>query len=322
MPEEWARQTQAWSRILRARRGDVEGTAPPDRNDEYLFYQLLLGAWPAELTDIDAPSPEQIGSFAERVEGAMIKSIREAKLYSTWALPNTIYEETMLGFVRDALDVTRPNAFLTAFLPFHERIARLGIRNSLVQACLKLTLPGMPDIYQGAELWDLSLVDPDNRRPVDYGLRNGLLEEVTVQLEQDRWAAMLDMLENWRDGRVKLAVIATLLAYRREHPELFARGGYEPIVASGPRADQLCAFARSHDEEALVVVVSRFPARLEEDRDWSGTEIRWPQAIGDRTYWRDLLGGRIVERRGEFIELASVLQAIPISVLVPFDPGH
>ena len=156
MPEEWARQVQAWSRILRARRGDVEGTAPPDRNDEYLFYQFVFGAWPADLTGIEEPGPEKLRAFAERLEGAMVKSIREAKLRSTWASPNTAYEEAVVGFVREAFDVSRPNAFLSAFLPFQGRVARLGARNSLVQTALKLTLPGMPDIYQGAELWDLS----------------------------------------------------------------------------------------------------------------------------------------------------------------------
>ncbi|HKM68936.1 MAG TPA: malto-oligosyltrehalose synthase, partial [Stellaceae bacterium] len=169
-----------WNRILRARRGDVEGTAPPDRNDEYLFYQLLLGAWPAELTGAERPVAEELRSFAERVEGAMVKSMRESKLHSTWASPSTAYEEAMLGFVRDALDISRPNAFLGAFLSFQERVARLGVHNSLVQITLKLTLPGMPDFYQGAELWDLSLVDPDNRRQVDYAKRIQLLEKVSA----------------------------------------------------------------------------------------------------------------------------------------------
>src|SRR5207237_4102778 len=134
--------------------------------------------------------------FAERLERAMVKSIREAKLRSVWASPNTTYEEAMLGFVRDALDVSRPNAFLGAFLPFQEHVARLGIRNSLVQTVLKLTLPGMPDIYQGAELWDLSLVDPDNRRPVDYRTRIDLVKQIAASLERNRHTAILDMLEN------------------------------------------------------------------------------------------------------------------------------
>jgi (1->4)-alpha-D-glucan 1-alpha-D-glucosylmutase len=321
MPEEWARQVQAWSRILRARRGDVEGTAPPDRNDEYLFYQLLLGAWPADLTGIENPDPEKLRSYAERVEGAMVKSMREAKLRSTWASPNTDYEEAMLGFVRDALDVSRPNAFLSAFLPFQERIARLGVRNSLVQTALKLTLPGMPDIYQGAELWDLSLVDPDNRRPVDYRERIELLEEVAALLEQNRRTAVLDMLEDWRDGRVKLAVIATLLAHRHDRPKLFAQGGYEPLIVTGARADQICAFARCHGEDALVVAAARFQAHCEAERDWIGTEIPWPQAASSETHWRDLFSGRVVERRGEGVSVETVLGGMPAAVLVPAVSG-
>ena len=317
MPEEWARQVQAWSRIVRARRGDIEGTAPPDRNDEYLFYQLLLGAWPADLTGIENPDPEKLRSFAERLEGAMVKSIREAKLRSVWASPNTAYEEAMLGFVRDALDVSRPNAFLGAFLPFQEHVARLGIRNSLVQTVLKLTLPGMPDTYQGAELWDLTLVDPDNRRPVDYGTRSELLDQITASLAQNRRTAISELLGDSRDGRVKLAVIVTLLTYRRDHPKLFAQGGYEPLIATGSRADQICAFARCHEEDALVVAAARFPVRGEAEPDWSGTEIPWPQAASGETHWRDLFNGHVVERRGERIGVEPVLGSTPIAVLVP-----
>ena len=143
---------QTWSRILRARRGDVEGIAPPDRNDEYLLYQLLLGAWPAELTGTGTPDAEALRGFPERMEGAMVKSMREAKRHTTWAAPNTAYDEGMLGFLREALDPARSTAFLDAFLPFQAQVARLGFRNSLVQTALKLTLPGMPDIYQGCEL--------------------------------------------------------------------------------------------------------------------------------------------------------------------------
>ncbi len=277
---------------------------------------LLFGAWPADLTGIEEPGPEKLRAFAERLEGAMVKSIREAKLRSTWASPNTAYEEAVLGFVREAFDVSRPNAFLSAFLPFQGRVARLGVRNSLVQTALKLTLPGMPDIYQGAELWDLSLVDPDNRRPVDYGKRIELLEETAALLERNRRTAMLDMLENWPDGRIKLAVIATLLAYRRDHPMLFAHGGYEPLTATGSKADQMCAFARCHEGDALVVAAARFPLRCEAEPDWSGTEIPWPQAAGGETHWRDLFSGRVVERRGEGIGAAAVLGDMPVAVLV------
>jgi len=320
MPEEWARQVQAWSRILRARRGDVEGTAPPDRNDEYLFYQLLLGSWPAQLTGIGNPDAEKLRAFCRRVEGAMVKSMREGKLRSTWDSPDAAYEEAMLGFVRDALDASRPNAFLGAFLPFQERVARLGVRNSLVQTALKLTVPGIPDIYQGAELWDLSLVDPDNRRPVDYRARTALLQDITEALERNR-RAVLDMLEAWRDGRVKLAVIAALLAYRRERPKLFAQGGYEPLIATGPRADQICAFVRRQEEDELVVTAARFPARCEEDCDWTGTEVPWPRGVAGQTHWEDLLCGRVFERCGDTVEVNAVLQEMPVAVFVPASGG-
>ncbi|MBL6456405.1 malto-oligosyltrehalose synthase [Belnapia sp. T6] len=315
MPEEWARQVQTWSRILRARRGDVEGTAPPDRNDEYLFYQLLLGAWPAELTGTGMPEAEALRGFAERMEGAMVKSMREAKRHTTWAAPNTVYEEGMLGFLREALDPSRSGAFLDAFLPFQAKVARLGFRNSLVQTALKLALPGMPDIYQGCELWDLSLVDPDNRRPVDYDLRQRVLEEVGAAMARDRRAAMLGMLENWRDGRAKLALTATLLAHRRDHEALFTEGGYEALAATGAKADQLCAFLRSHGEDRLLVVASRFPARQEVDRGWGDTAIPVPGTGG----WRDLLTGRRLEAGA--ITAEAVLADLPVALLVP-ETGH
>ncbi|WP_043342354.1 malto-oligosyltrehalose synthase [Belnapia moabensis] len=321
MPEEWARQLRSWSRILRARRGDVEGTAPPDRNDEYLFYQLLLGAWPAELTGTGMPDAEALRGFAERMEGAMVKSMREAKRHTTWAAPNTAYEEGMLGFLREALDPSRSTAFLDAFLPFQDQVARLGFRNSLVQTALKLTLPGMPDIYQGCELWDLSLVDPDNRRPVDYELRRQVLEEVGTAMAQDRRAAMLGMLENWRDGRAKLALTAELLAYRREHATLFAEGGYEPLAATGTKADQLCVFLRSHGDDRLLVAASRFPARQALDQGWADTTIPSPQ-MGGMVGWRDLLTGRRLGAGGSALTAEEVLADLPVAVLVPDTEGQ
>jgi (1->4)-alpha-D-glucan 1-alpha-D-glucosylmutase len=303
MPEEWARQLRTWSRVLRARRGDVEGTAPPDRNDEYLFYQLLLGAWPMELTDAPLDA-DAVRGFATRIEGAMTKSMREAKLHSTWAAPNTAYEDAMLGFVRDALDTGASSAFFEAFLPFQAAVARLGFSNSLVQAALKLTVPGMPDIYQGAELWDLSLVDPDNRRPVDFAVRARLLEEVMAALERDRPGAVRDMLRSWKDGRLKLALTATLLAHRQAKPELFAKGDYQPVSATDER---VCAFIRQCGDDALLVVASRFPARNEPP----GGGLSWPEGP---PRWRDLLSGRIVERGAG---PAAILDELPVAVLVP-----
>jgi (1->4)-alpha-D-glucan 1-alpha-D-glucosylmutase len=311
MPDEWQHHVTIWHRILRARLGDLRGTARPDRNDEYLFYQLLLGVWPAELTGVTNPDPDAIRVLSERLEAAMLKSVREAKHHSTWASPDQVYEDATLGLVRAALDTSRPNAFLDAFIPFQERVARLGSRNSIVQTALKLTLPGMPDIYQGSELWDLCLVDPDNRRAVDYQTRNRLLNEMIP--EGDRCETMM---RDWRDGRVKLAVTATLLAERRAHPSLFAHGGYEPLAVAGPKADRICAFARTDAGDALVVIAARFPARIEADPDWAGTSVASPRTAS-ATRWRDLLTGRIVVADGEVLSIEALPDAVPVVVLVP-----
>jgi (1->4)-alpha-D-glucan 1-alpha-D-glucosylmutase len=322
IPEEWGRQVETWSRILRARRGDVEGTAPPDRNDEYLFYQLLLGAWPAELTGTGLPDALALRSFCERIENAMVKSMREAKRHTTWASPDTAYEEGMLGFLREALDPSRSAAFLAAFLPFQERIARLGFRNTLVQTALKLTLPGMPDIYQGTELWDLTLVDPDNRRPVDYGLRTALLEEVSATRGSDRAGTMAALFDRWHDGRLKLALTAALLAHRRAVPALYAEGSYEPVAASGPKADHLCAFARSHGEDMLLVVAARFPARLEAEPAWGETLVAWPPTSSRVRRWCCLLTGRTVERGSEAVTAAALLGKQAAAVFAALDEGR
>lgn len=316
IPDEWARQVQAWSRILRARRGDVEGTDPPDRNDEYLFYQLLVGSWPPDLTGIGTPDAEALAVYAARIEGAMLKSLREAKLRTTWSAPDAAYEGAMLDFVRLALDPERASAFLSLFLPFQERIARLGVQNSLVQTALKLTVPGVPDLYQGAELWDFSLVDPDNRRPVDFGLCARLLDEVTEALSGGGEAALAEMLASWRDGRIKLAVVVTALRFRAAHPALFAAGSYDPIVVEGEDADRVCGFLRRHDAASLLVAVQRFPARgvAEATRATLSAGPGSEPLAGD---WCDLLTGRTATATNGTLDTGPLFNTLPVALLVP-----
>ncbi|KAA0573749.1 malto-oligosyltrehalose synthase [Azospirillum sp. B21] len=309
MPEEWERQVQTWSRLLRARRGDVEGTAPPDRNDEYLFYQLLLGAWPAELTGASVEQIEQsaMTAFAERIVGAMTKSMREAKVHSTWAAPNEAYEGAVVSFIHDALDVTRRNAFLEAFLPFQATLARIGMVNGLSQTLLKLTSPGVPDIYQGCELWNLSLVDPDNRLPVDYDARRRLLEEVEDVVER---GAVAGLLERWTDGAVKLAVTRQALAVRAEKPEVFSAGEYLPLEATGDRADHVVAYARRAGDDTVVVAVPRLVGQLGESPDWGNTAIPLPRG----TRWRNRLTGAEVEG-GDAVSVATLFGDLPVALL-------
>ena len=321
LPEEWERQIQAWSRIARARRGGAEGDAPPERNDEYLFYQLLLGAWPAELAGVDPLEPDAVAAFADRIEGAMIKSVREAKVNSSWAVPDEHYEEALKIFIRDCLDASRRDPFLEIFLPFQARIARLGVLNSLAQLLLKLTVPGVPDVYQGTELWDLSLVDPDNRRPVNYDRRQALLNELGSDLERKN-TTMADLLGHWQDGRVKLALLWRVLALRQARPELFARGRYEFLETSGERSDHICAFARGDAGDQIIVAVPRLVAALEAQPDWGNTSITLPAGHAGRR-WQNILTGAVTEadrREDSLVILAgSMFKAFPVALLVPWE---
>jgi (1->4)-alpha-D-glucan 1-alpha-D-glucosylmutase len=283
MPDEWGRQTEAWSRLLRARRGDVEGLGAPDRNDEYMFYQLLVGSWPADM--LLNPQAGQLEDYGVRIRSALEKSLREAKRRSSWAAPDQEYEEAMQALAQEAL---RSDRFLASFLPLVERVARLGAQNSLAQTAAKLTAPGVPDIYQGCELWNLSLVDPDNRRPVDFVRRAAEMDALACRLEDlDQRAALFEaLLREWPDGRIKLATTALLLSLRREDPELFADGDYQPIAIEGDGTDWAFGYVRAYGVRRLAVLLARFPLRRETEPA-SKTVARLPEGR-----WFDVFHGR------------------------------
>ena len=303
MPREWGRRVTQWFRLNRSRRAEVDGEIVPDRNVEYLFYQSLLGAWPPDLSPGDI---EGMQTLAERLDGYMVKAVREGKQQSSWSNPNTAYESALQRFVKTALDPTRTNPFIIEFHAFVESLARLGSINSLSQLVLKLMVPGVPDIYQGGELWDFNLVDPDNRRPVDWQKRRKLLEEI-------RRAPVADVAEHWRDGREKMFVLCRLLELRREHEELFAEGEYQPLEVEGRRSAHLCAFSRHRNGETVVAAAPRLVYQLYQDgrkADWGGTEISLPPRSG----WRDVFTGRIV-RGPERIRASELLADFPVCVL-------
>ena len=304
MPEEWRRQVEAWRRILRARRGDVEGSAAPDRDDEYMLYQMFVGSWPIDM--LEAPSDEQKEAYGVRIQAAIEKSLREAKRRSTWAAPDADYEQATQAFAKEAL---RSETFLSNFLPFMRRVARLGIENSLVQAVGKLTAPGVPDIYQGCELWDLALVDPDNRRPVDFALRETAMRDLAARLEapERRAALFATLMEEWRDGRAKLAATAVLLKLRREQPELFASGDYQPLVIEGERSDWAFGYMRALGEKKLAVVFARYPGHREAERKWDA-RAQLPEGR-----WFDVFRGRDASPAAPLHEW---LTPLPFAVLV------
>jgi 4-alpha-glucanotransferase/malto-oligosyltrehalose synthase len=261
LPEEWQAHVQRWHRMNRRKKRLVEDTRAPSRNDEYLLYQTLIGTWPLKPMDEEA-----IQLYCERIDHYMLKAVREAKVHSSWINPNVAYEEALTAFIQ-ALLLENPakSLFLAHFQRLQGRIARLGMFNSLSQSLLKFTSPGVPDLYQGTELWDFSLVDPDNRRAVDYAQRQaGLrsLQDLDAAPRAERVPRLLSLLDSMEDGRIKLYVIWKALAQRLAFPELFREGNYHALSTKGQKADHVCAFARHYRNRESIVVVPRLVARL------------------------------------------------------------
>jgi (1->4)-alpha-D-glucan 1-alpha-D-glucosylmutase len=312
--EEWVQQLPVWSRILRGPAVPDETDLKPDRNDEYLLLQLLLGAWPCELLEPGSTDERALHDFAQRVRTTMVKSMRESRRHTGWAFPATDYEEATLNLIDTALTGNRAAAFLGSFVPFVRKVADCGVDKSLIQTVLKLTSPGVPDLYNGCELWDLSMVDPDNRRPTDYALRAKLLQQVDERLQSDRIQCMRELRHNWCDAGIKLATIATLLRHRQNHDQLYAEGDYQPLPASGARADDLCAFARSRNGKRLIVAVARRAYRSQGATDWLDTGLPIPEGLR-RAQWHELLSGRVLDLQAETASAAELFAHLPVVVL-------
>ncbi|MGH2600556.1 MAG: malto-oligosyltrehalose synthase, partial [Dehalococcoidia bacterium] len=298
LPHEWSVALEQWRTINRPRKAILEDRVAPDRNEEYLFYQTLLGAWPLERMDRVA-----YAVYRERIAAYMLKAIREAKVNTSWINPNADYDDAVQGFVHTILGETPDNTFIRAMLPLQEVVARFGAYNSLAQTLLKITVPGVPDIYQGTELWDLSLVDPDNRRPVDYRLRARLLRGImraVTKADGDLASLCRRLLSAWRDGRIKMYVTQRALCFRREHAALFREGDYLPLRAAGDWEDHVCAFARRHEGETAIVVAPRLLVRLTPKRGhplgaaWGDTSLVLPEVRAGARY-RHAFSGAILE---------------------------
>jgi (1->4)-alpha-D-glucan 1-alpha-D-glucosylmutase len=318
MTTPWRDAVRRWRLINRSRKREIDGQAAPSANDEYHFYQTLIGSWPTGELDAD-----RSGVYRERIEGYMIKAVREAKVRTSWTETDPAYEEALLQFVRSALEPRGSNLFLSDFLEFQRRVARFGLLNSLSQTLCKLTSPGVPDIYQGNELFDFSLVDPDNRRPVDYAHRRELLHG----LAGGGAPPLRELLEHPEDGRCKLLLTLKALQLRRRHPQLFARGDYRRLSVRGGRAQHVCAFARRHAGQALIVIAPRLYRRLLDDplrlplgeAIWQDTLIELPREERTRDVFVNVLDGSEVrpERHGGVTGLfvADALTSFPVAML-------
>jgi (1->4)-alpha-D-glucan 1-alpha-D-glucosylmutase len=337
LPGAWKGAVAKWRAVNRRFKMDVEGRLAPDANEEYLLYQTLVGAWPFET------GPEQAARFAARIVEYMTKALREAKVHTSWLSPDLPYEDAVTRFIEAILDRRRPNLFLQTFQPFQARIAELGIYNSLAQLLIKITAPGIPDFYQGTELWDLNLVDPDNRRPVDYGQRKQLLADLEPFASASRATAthataapgnadptpeaIAALLGARQDGRIKLFAMARALGARARMRRVFEQGDYIPLSISGARRDCLFAFARRHSDGVALTCVPRLVATLIPDAAappigssvWGDTRVELPPGL-PQSFREALTGASIDSSRiadEASIPAAAIFERLPVALLLP-----
>jgi (1->4)-alpha-D-glucan 1-alpha-D-glucosylmutase len=322
IPEEWNRAIYRWRELNRPRKTRVENGEAPDANEEYLLYQTLVGTWPLE--EGDDAAHEQ---YVERIRRYMQKAIKEAKLHTSWINPDEEYERAVSEFVGVVLDRGSNARFLSDLAAFQRTTARAGMLNSLSQTLLKIAAPGVPDFFQGTEIWDFSLVDPDNRRPVDYDLRRRLLESLRSVEEGDRGRLVAELLDSSNDGRVKLYVTSRALNFRKARASLFAAGDYVAVEAEGGRSASVVAFARRRGEEEALAVAGRFFTRLGagageglrlEGAAWGETALRLEGVVVGRRF-RDLFTGAEFDVAGGRLPLASVLSPLPVALLERVD---
>jgi len=322
VPGAWHAAVRRWAVLNRSRKRYVERRLAPSRNDEYAFYQTLLSIWPVGEVD-----EEGLAAVRERTQAYMQKAIREAKVHTSWINPDPDYEAAVEGFIEAVLE--RPDStFLREFLPLARIVARRGMLGGLSQLLLKLTSPGVPDIYQGTETWTFRLVDPDNRQPVDYGHLRHLLDSCTDPLLEGTEASarfLEALLADMEDGRIKVFTLERVLHVRRKHPALFREGAYVPLVPEGDHAGNLCAFLRrSGSEEAVVVAPLRAGQLCDLDAGelplgeaaWSGVGVTLPPGSGP-SYRNAFTGERIVRASAEApVPVAILLGRFPVGLWV------
>ena len=310
IPSEFAASVDEWAMLNRALKRRINGELLPSSNEEFYLYQTLLGSYP-----LDEGERQR---FSERVKLHMVKALREAKVNSSWLKPNLEYEQAAVNFSEELLN---SESFLAAFLPFQKKTAFYGFFNSLSQTLLKATCPGVPDFYQGTELWDLNLVDPDNRRPVGFQKRQKTLMAVSA-LEPSKAPSLLD---HYADGEAKLYLIYKTLQFRRKFKELFTEGSYIPLTIKGRRSENIIAFCRKKDNLFVVIIAPRFLAGLIKPQtswnkaqiDWADTSITLPDTAPSR--FTEVFTGRTVGSKFGLLPLRDALDDFPVALLLGGD---
>ncbi|MBW6521810.1 MAG: malto-oligosyltrehalose synthase [Desulfoarculaceae bacterium] len=326
IPDTWRKALSTWSHLNRNLRKNVNGQRAPARNEEYLLYQTLIGAWPHKPC-----LGEDFSTFRQRIKEYMRKTLHEAKINSSWMNPDITYEEAVDTFI-DAILGDGDTPFVRSFLEFTGYVSRLGMFNSLSQTLLKITSPGIPDFYQGSELWDLSLVDPDNRRPVDFARRVEILQDLQSREQQlGPTALVADLLERMTDGSIKLFLTWKTLTFRRDNRDIFEQGSYTPLTVKGEQAESVIAFARTIEEKKVLVIVPRFLSHLIRDgvanplghAAWRDTLIDLPEDAAGISY-RNIFTGESHpgDRSADHtLFLGDILHHFPVALLERKIPG-
>lgn len=310
IPDRWTATVRRWSALNEQHRRNNW----PDRNAEYFFYQTLAGAWPLPL---------------DRALACMEKAVREAKQHTDWTNPNKDYESALSGFVTSVLN---DREFINDAEQFIKPLVRPGRINSLAQSLLKLTTPGVPDIYQGTEFWDLSLMDPDNRRTVDFAQRNNALNAICDRISAAAISSLLpDLLDNLDNGHLKLFIIHRALQFRQQHELLFRNGDYVPLAVTGSKSDYICAFARTHENSTAVTVVPRWILGLTGGQDrlpvgeevWGDTRFLLPDNLAGNTFHNAFTGEIHAlghEGASDFLRIADALNRFPVALMENLEP--
>ncbi len=311
IPQEWAIAARRWSELNTDLKPEQDGIKGPDATDEYILYQMLVGAWPLTQQADDAAG---LKNLCERLAAWQEKAVREAKRRSGWIEPNLAYERACTEFLQALLDPARSSQFLQELQAFGANIAAAGAVNGLTQTLLRTTTPGVPDLYQGTEFWDFSLVDPDNRRPVDFAARSAALAETK---------ALPELIQHWHDGRIKQRLLARMLDARVRNPELFSHGEYRPLVVRGSCAANVIAFVRKYGDQSMLVATILYPYKLLgesttpaiEVEHWGDTQLLIPASLG-RQRWRNILTEQAIETPAAELRIADLFKDLPMAVLM------
>ncbi len=311
IPEEWEKHVKVWSELNADKKRKLNRRVAPDKNDEYFFYQALIGAFPF--------AESERSEFVERVKDFVVKAIREAKVHTAWLRPDSDYEDGFVAFVEEVLKPSDTNQFLKEFLPFQQWVADYGIFNSLSQTLLKITSPGVPDFYQGTELWDLSFVDPDNRRPVDFEQRSSFLKDIK-QVQTDTLSLISELLSSKADGRIKLFLISKVLEARKQNLSVFQTGDYLPLEVVGKFKDHIVAFARSDGKTVAVTIVPRLLTSLVGqgeyplgEKVWGDTQVKLLE--GMPSTWQEAIASQSLKSDGKVL-IGQALKYFPVALLM------